>query len=163
MTEVKIDDYCFEVDIDKTRAYYREHSLCDCPACRNFYIQVKSHMPKVAEFMEQFGADISRPDEIGWADLDEEGNLDYIFAAYTANGKIKQYGKYEIDIHDNLTIQIVINENYIPNNQADSDYFTIHLYNIKLPWVLSEPFYESKKSKFNGFWKRIFKTDHKSN
>lgn len=46
MTTIKIDEYTFSVDIEKTREYYETHSLCDCASCRNFYAQVRGKLPK---------------------------------------------------------------------------------------------------------------------
>ena len=41
MTTIKIDEYTFFVDVEKTREYYEAHSLCDCASCRNFYAQAR--------------------------------------------------------------------------------------------------------------------------
>ncbi len=46
MTTIKIDEYTFFVDVEKTREYYKTHSLCDCASCRNFYAQVRGKLPK---------------------------------------------------------------------------------------------------------------------
>lgn len=46
MTTIKIDEYTFFVDVEKTREYYETHSLCDCASCRNFYAQVRGKLPK---------------------------------------------------------------------------------------------------------------------
>lgn len=39
---IQKQDCKMDVDVDKTMQYYREHSLCGCPACLNFYAQVAS-------------------------------------------------------------------------------------------------------------------------
>lgn len=46
MTTIKIDEYTFFVDVEKTREYYKTHSLCDCASCRNFYAQARGKLPK---------------------------------------------------------------------------------------------------------------------
>lgn len=46
MTTIKIDEYTFFVDVEKTREYYETHSLCDCASCRNFYAQAREKLPK---------------------------------------------------------------------------------------------------------------------
>lgn len=46
MTTIKIDEYTFFVDVEKTREYYETHSLCDCASCRNFYAQVRGKLPE---------------------------------------------------------------------------------------------------------------------
>lgn len=47
MTTIKIDEYTFSVDVEKTREYYETHFLCDCASCRNFYAQVRGKLPKL--------------------------------------------------------------------------------------------------------------------
>ena len=46
MTTIKIDEYTFSVDVEKTRECYETHSLCDCASCHNFYAQVRGKLPK---------------------------------------------------------------------------------------------------------------------
>ena len=154
---IQKQDCKMDVDVDKTIQYYREHSLCDCPACRNFYAQVASAFPNLTAFLSELGADVSRPDETGWDVV--EGVADYHFVAYTVNGKILEYDKYEIDMQDgSLFLNIVIDDRYIPNEQKD-EYFVIFVYGIKLPWVLEEKLPEEKCST-SSFWckvKRYFK------
>ena len=126
-----------DVDVDKTIEYYREHALCDCPTCRNFYVQAETALPKLKEFFSELGVDVSRPDEAG-SDA-SEGIVDYFFVAYTVTGKVLEYDKYEIDIQEgDLFLSIVIDDHYIPNEQKE-EYFVISVYGIKLPWVLDEP------------------------
>lgn len=64
MSIIKINDYIFSVDIEKTKNYYKTHSLCDCVECCNYYVQIKDKFPKLNDFLNRFGVDISRPDEI---------------------------------------------------------------------------------------------------
>ncbi len=119
------DDYEFDVDVQKTSEYYDKHSLCDCPACKNFYYQVKNAFPILSSFLADFGVKVDKPDETGWSEEGKE--IDYHFVAYTVDGKIRKLGKYEIDIKDGgLFLSIVINE-------QTSDYFVITVYGIRLP------------------------------
>lgn len=127
-----------------------KHSLCDCPNCRNFYVQVREKYPLLAEILSDFGVDISRPDELGGIETDS--SIDYLFAAYTVNGKILQSDKHEINLSgDETFLSIVIHNNYYPNNQITEDYFTVTVYGIQLPWILGEPYPEtaSKKTIFD--------------
>ena len=73
------NDGKFLVDLEKTKAYYQSHSLCDCQACRNFYQQASAAFPKLKAFLADFGVDLERPDEIAWGDLSPEGEIDYLF------------------------------------------------------------------------------------
>lgn len=138
---VKKEDYIIDVDIEKTKDYYTSHSLCDCPACRNYYVQVKHKFHLLDEFLLEFGIDIERPDELSHIESDNE--IQYLCAAYTVCGKILEFDKYEIDLfEDGGVVSIVFNNSYIPNEQK-TDYFVVMVYNIRLPWVLNEPFPEA--------------------
>ncbi len=145
----------FDLDIEKTREYYRTHSLCDCVGCRNFYIQAKEKYPLLNNLLEKFGVDISKPDEIAWGDI-IDGELDYIIVHYTINGKILEFSGYEIDINDSTFVNVVLDTNYVPNNQETKDYFVISIYGILLPYILDEPFTtkEEIKKKFFDFFRR---------
>ena len=135
---IRKQDYKMYVDIEQTREYYKSHSICDCPSCRNYYAQVKDKFRLLDGFLLELGVSIDRPDEIGSVEADNE--IQYIFASYTVCGKILEPGKYEIDINDGgLFLNIVIDDYFVPNEQK-SDYFVVGVYNIVLPWVLNEPF-----------------------
>lgn len=164
-------DCKMDVEVDKTIEYYREHSLCDCPACRNFYVQAASALPKLNAFLSELGVDVSRPDES--ASDASDYTVDYYFVAYTVSGKVLEYDKYEIDLQDGeLFLNIVIDDNYIPNEQK-GEYFVISVYGIKLPWVLDEPLPDAKpfiktvtkvKNSFRSKLKKIFsKKSQKAN
>ncbi len=139
----------FDLDIEKTKEYYKTLSLCDCVGCRNFYIQAKEKYPLLNNFLKKFGVDISKPDEISWGDV-TDGELDYIVVYYTVNGKILETDKYEIDISDTTFLSVVVENGYVPNNQETEDYFVISVYGILLPYILDEPFTtkEEIKKKF---------------
>ena len=153
---IQKQDCKMDVDIDKTIEYYREHSLCDCPACRNFYTQAATALPKLKEFFSELGVDISRPDES--ASDASNCTVDYYFVAYTVSGKVLEYDKYEIDLQEGeLFLNVVIDDNYIPNEQKE-EYFVISVYGIKLPWVLDEPLPDViPTTNFFGKIKKIFK------
>ncbi len=136
---IQKDNYIFDVDIEATKSYSLNHSLCDCNEDRNFYIQAKDKFPKLTEFLSDFGILIERPDETASVPLNNE--IQYLFTAYTVIGKIANSPKCEFDLFDGeLSLHIVIDNEYIPNEQTTDEYFTINIYNICLPWVLDEPF-----------------------
>ncbi len=135
---IQKQDCKMDIDIDQTKEYYKTHSLCDCPSCRNYYAQVKERFHLLDEFLLELGVSIDRPDEMGCVEADNE--IQYIFASYTVCGKILELDKYEIDFNDGgLFLNIVIGDYFIPNEQKN-DYFVVSIYNIVLPWVLNEPF-----------------------
>ena len=130
-----------DIDIEQTKEYYKSHSLCDCPCCRNYYAQAKDRFHLLDEFLLELGVSIDRPDEMGCVEMDNE--IQYIFASYTVCGKVLEHDRYEIDLHDGgLFLSIVVGDGFVPNEQK-ADYFVVTVYNIVLPWVLNEPFPEA--------------------
>ena len=147
MMRIEKDNYLMEVDIEKTREYYAARTLCDCLNCRNYYKGIEGRLLLLKEFLDEFGVDITRPDEMGWYDNEEKQEINYTFVAYTVTGKLLQPDKHEIDIWDEgLFLNIKIDEGYVPNEQSE-EYFVITVYNIVLPWVLDEPFTSVKEEK----------------
>jgi hypothetical protein len=147
MTIVQKDGYVFEVDIEKTIDYYKSHSLCGCDCCENFYAQINGKFPKLESFLSRLGVDISKPDEAMSVELDH--TIQYISVDYTVCGKIILMGQYEIDIQDNPFISLVIIDGFASPNEQTSEYFTISLNNIELPWVLDKPFPKPIQTKIN--------------
>lgn len=159
MTTIQKDEYVFEVDVEKTKEYYNIHSLCDCAYCRNYYAQAKEKLPQLDAFLNEFGVDIARPDEI--ASVEMETDIDYLNVDYTVCGKVKAMGEYEIDIYDNLFLSIVVSDGFASPNEQTGEYFTISVMQIEFPWVLNEPFLKPITEKLvkrsTNFFKRLFK------
>lgn len=138
MVQIEKDGYNFSVDIEKTKEYYNTHPLCDCVCCCNFYAQIEKALPKLKEFLEEFGVDISKPDEI--SSIESDNCIDYLSVDYTVCGEIANSTEYEIDIQDNLFLSIVVSDGFVSPNEQQGTYFTLSVVQIKLPWVLDEPF-----------------------
>lgn len=138
MTTIRKDEYVFSVDVEKTQEYYKTHSVCDCVCCRNYYAQIKNKLPKLNAFLSEFGVDISRPDEI--MSVGTDNYIDYINVDYTVCGKVKTTEECEIDIYDDMFLSVVIGNGFASPNEQKGEYFTISVMQIKLPWVLDEPF-----------------------
>ena len=131
--------YVLDVDVEETLKYSREHSLCDCDQDRNLYTQIREKFPELTAFLAELGLLIERPDETGSCDVDDY--IDYHFVSYTVIGNILESDKYEIDMFDGgMSLNIVIDHWYVPNEQKTDRYFTVTVYGIDLPWVLDEPF-----------------------
>lgn len=158
MTTIKIDEYTFSADVEKTREYYETHALCDCTNCRNFYAQAREKLPKLSEFLAQFGVDASRPDET-WS-VEADNGVNYITTDYTVCGRVEKMGKYEIDLHDEQFLSVVVTDGFTSPNDQTGEYFTLSVNNISLPWILNEPFPEPIKataaSKLKRFFGKIF-------
>lgn len=157
MKTIEKDDWKFSVDIEKTKEYYKTHSICECADCRNFYAQIEEKLPKLKDFLSEFGVDVSRPDEN--ASIECEDSIDYLSVDYTVCGEIIEVGKYEIDIYDNLFLSIVVNDDCVCPNEQTGKYFTFTVFQIVLPWVLDEPLNPTAKErvfdKFHGIFKKI--------
>ena len=160
MTVIKKEEYVFEVDIEKTKNYYKTHSLCECDCCENFYAQINGKFPILESFLAEFGVDISKPDELSSIELENE--IQYITIDYTVCGKMKNIGQCEIEIQDNEIFTLVFSDGFVSPNEQTGDYFSISVYNIiELPWVLDRPFPEpipfKSTNRFKDLLKKIFK------
>ena len=138
ITSIKTDGYVFSVDRDKTAEYYTSHALCDCDACRNFYKQIKESFPELDDFLDQFGVDLAKPDEMPWYDIDNR--IQYT-PYYTVTGKIEETDTQKVKIGD---LNVVFYPSGspltdIPNEQTEP-YFIIGVSMIDLPWIFDTPF-----------------------
>ena len=135
ISRVNVEDYVFLVDIEKTRSYYKNNTLCDCVCCRNYYVQVRETLPELADFLALFGVDISRPDEA--ASSEEKEYIDYISVDYTVCGSVETMGDFEIDIYNGEKfVSAVITDGFVSPNEQTGKYFTITVVGIELPWML---------------------------
>lgn len=60
--EVKIDGIVFDVDMDRTLAYFISNTLCPCSYCRHYRENVRQQYPKLTALLERFGVDAARRD-----------------------------------------------------------------------------------------------------
>lgn len=154
MILIEKDNYKFSVDIEKTKEYYNTHSLCDCVCCHNYYKQIEQELPKLKEFLDSFGVDISKPDEI--MSVENEGFIDYLNVDYTVCGNVINMAEYEIDIYDKLFLNVIVTEGFASPNEQTGEYFTLSVTNIRLPWVLEVPIPTTIKLKPKNAAKNIF-------
>ena len=93
-----------------------------------------------------------------WVEIDN--TIQYISVDYTVCGKVSTMGEYEIDIQDDQFFSLVITDGFASPNEQKTEYFTISVCNIELPWVLDKPFPKPIQTmtveKINVF-KRLFK------
>ncbi len=159
MKTIEIDDWKFSVDVEKTKEYYKTHSICECADCRNFYAQIEEKLPKLKEFLSEFGVDISKPDEI--SSCTYEAEIDYYAVYYSVCGEITKDSEYEIDIYDNLFLSIFVSNGCEVPNKQTGKCFTFSVMQIQLPWVLGEPLNPTAKErlfdKIHEFLKRRYK------
>ncbi|MCI8332278.1 MAG: hypothetical protein HFE78_05595 [Clostridiales bacterium] len=146
MTAIQKDECIFYVDTEKTKKYYKTHSVCDCALCRNCCTQIKEKLPKLNDFLSEFGVDIAKPDEIMSVIADDDC-IDYICVDYTVCGNVKSVGEYKVDVYDNLFLSIVVVKGFASPNEQTEEYFTMSVRGIRLSWMLDEPFPRSVTAK----------------
>ena len=130
--------FSFDVDTEATLQYSREHSLCECSYCRNFYVQARESFPELSAFLAQFGLEIDRPDEI--ASFVIEDSVEYPYVSYTVIGDILEADKLEFTVMDKgRSVGILVDRDYVPNEQKTNRYFVLSVLNLKMPWILDEP------------------------
>ncbi len=157
MVTIKKGEYAFSVDIERTKAYYKALTVCDCADCRNYYAQVKDKFPKLNCFLAEFGVDALKPDEA--VSVETNSCVNYLSVVYTVCGSIETMGKGEIVIYDNVPLNISVADGFVIPNMQSEHYFTLSVEEIQLPWVLDEPFPESATQtplKIKSIVKRIF-------
>ena len=156
MTMIQKGGYVFSVDIGHTEEYYRTHALCTCACCRNYYAQAREQLPELAAFLEEFGADAARPDEV-WS-IERDGSVVYLSADYTICGTVKVIGTGDIALGGERRLRVAVTDGFVSPSEQTGPYFTLSLATeITLPWVLDEPFprpsAEDAPPKPKGIWK----------
>lgn len=128
---LKVDDWEFDIDLERTMAYSAEEAAghCDCAYCRNFYAAVDEIYPQFRPFLAQFGLDIEAPEEMFNPSVYAD-SLDYM-PIYVVYGKILKSGQYEMTAGSvNIVARLA---------EEGVDYFQLDCYEVLLPWVLDEP------------------------
>ncbi|MFZ3132004.1 MAG: hypothetical protein WA125_13100 [Desulfosporosinus sp.] len=159
---IKKDDWEFNVDIDKTKGYYRAFTdLCDCDGCKNFYQTIRNCSAELTAFLEQFGIDIEKPIETERYIFDKQSKTVDYTAYYTVHGTVAKGSGYEIDFGSiNVVVQSPKNS---PNTKMPEPYFVFQIFNLFLPWVLTDDIesLDSPKEKRNIKQKQKLGTDPK--
>lgn len=132
---LQIDDWIFEVDVEKTSAYSAAEAAehCTCANCRNFYADIDRVNPKLRPFLAQFGLNLEAPDRMSPIDYSAQ-RIDYD-PIYYVFGRILQSGSYEMAAGNANIVATTL-----PNGLDGSPGFQLDVYDISLSWVLDEPF-----------------------
>ncbi len=155
--QIKKDDYIFSVDVEKTKEYYKTISLCECDYCQYLHQHIRERFPELAIFLDEFGIDITKPDEASPIELD--GEYQYTFVGYTVCGEILKSGEYEIDLCDGLFLSISVDDKFSFPNQQSGKYFSLSVFGIALPnasakGISEKPHPISFRSKFKNLFKK---------
>lgn len=132
---VKIDEWVFDVDMTATMEYSAAEAAehCTCAYCRNYYAAVDQYYPELRSFLARFGLDIEAPDRMSPLDYSiEDIAYDPMFYVF---GKIIQPGIYEMSAGLANIVAMPIDDTL--DGKAC---FQLDVYEVRLPWVLDEPF-----------------------
>ena len=139
--EIQLDGNIFDLDPERTRAYYRKNTLCTCAGCVLFRRQIRRLEPKLAEYLDRLGADVARPDEAWWTEGDKV--LEFT-ACYTLCGSVRKLSGYETDLRDTDPLRLVWSRSGSPwvdfPNEQTEPYFNLSVCGIRLPcdWAREE-------------------------
>ena len=116
----------------KTREYYKNNTLCDCSSCLLFQQRAAELFPKQRTFLEQFGADISHPDET--CPIELEDSVLFSMAGYTICGSIEGLDKDEIiELKAcDPPFSVRITNGFSFPNEQEGEYFSIELVDLKI-------------------------------
>lgn len=108
----EIGPYKTDVDVEKTRAYYRTApgNACTCDGCENFAAAVSFFPREVKDFFERLGADLKKPAELTCPfSLDGGKTLNYSGSFYHLCGRLSNgvdcktpVNKYMTHIDENV-------------------------------------------------------------
>lgn len=156
--DVKIDGCVFDVDLERTRAYYQSNTLCTCSYCRHYRENIRQRYPRLAELLERFGVDPARPDET--EPYEQDGVIEYAAVHYTVSGSILAGSKKETRLEDTEALRLNFEpggkdaEAYYPNEQEEP-YFYITVWSVKIPcaWAAAP----AGKRSFLAFLRDVFR------
>ena len=156
--DVKIDGCVFDVDLERTRAYYQSNTLCTCSYCRHYRENIRQRYPRLAERLERFGVDPARPDET--ESYEQDGVIEYAAVHYTVSGYILADGKKESRLADTEGLRLIFEpvgkdaEAYYPNEQEEP-FFYITVWGVKIPcaWAAAP----AGKRSFSAFLRDVFR------
>ena len=121
---LKIDDWIFEVDVDKTAAHSSlvssEH--CTCAYCSNYYLTITEDCPDLEAFLQQFGVLMDAPSEM----YPIEPIL--YLSGYRVTGEILQWGK----------APMMVSGVPVTAEPSANGTFWLEVGEVVLPWVLDE-------------------------
>ena len=161
--DVKIDGCVFDIDLERTRAYYQSNTLCTCSYCRHYRENIRQRYPRLAERLERFGVDPARPDET--ESYEQDGVIVYAAVHYTVSGSILAGSKKETQLEDTEALRLNFEpggkgaEAYYPNEQEEP-YFYITVWGVKIPcaWAAAS----AGKRRFPDFLRDVFRRKTKN-
>ncbi len=136
---LKIDDWEFDIDLERTMAYSAAEAAehCDCAYCRNFYAAVDETFPGLRPFLSQFGIDVEAPDEL------MPFTARNLCVLYAVSGRITHIGKEPIFLE---TLRVDPEDPMVSmiNTDCPRPIFILSVGPFDIPWVLDEPLVEDE-------------------
>lgn len=90
------------MDIEHTKEYYArltEDDLCQCEYCRTYVREIRSALPRLAEYLERLGVDIEKPFEV--IPLDETADeMAYLAVQYVVIGSAEDFEETAVEDMD---------------------------------------------------------------
>jgi len=125
---LKIDDWVFRVDLEKTREHssFVSSEHCTCGYCENYYRSVIRTYPGLKPFLSGFGVLVDAPSEM----YPIEPTL--YLAGYRVFGSIVTYGKGPMMV-DGIPVTA---------EPVDEVHFLLEAGEMFLPWVLEADMHE---------------------
>lgn len=121
------------MNIEKTQKYYQkldEKELCQCSYCLNYYQEIKTSYPKLAQYLDTLGVDIEKPFETMPLEVYEEEFIDYISAQYIILGN-----KQDFDVTRIEDTKIYLATHH-PSTEISKEHFVIEVSPIRLKWMI---------------------------
>lgn len=122
-TILQIDDWIFQIDLEKTKEHssFVSSEHCTCDYCENFYRSINVTYPELKPFLARFGILIDGPSEL----YPIEATL--YLAGYRVFGRVEKYGNSPI----------MVNGVPVSAEPVDDVHFMLEAGEMPLPWVLS--------------------------
>ncbi len=129
-----------QINLEKTKEYYKNDIPCDCLDCRNFYLQIETQYPHLCEYFNRIGVNPRKPLEL--VPINEGNQLIYLECMYVIIGECQENEIIEID-------GIKITKQNVGHPLADTKeaYFVVSFGPITLPNLLYHSLEETKKKK----------------
>ena len=124
-----------DIDVKKTWKYYKSiatDDLCACNYCKNYYLQVRSAYPLVADYLASIGVDIQKPFETSPLEPDMNGILEYCACQYVVFGNCQGFHAHKMG---NVELRIATS---FPSTGIEDEHFVLELYPIRLKWIVCE-------------------------
>ena len=121
---LKVDDWIFEIDFDKTAAHsaFVSSEHCTCAYCMNYYLTIGQVCPALKDFLMSFGVLLDAPSEM----YPIEPTL--YLSGYRVTGEIVQWGK----------VPMMVSGIPVTAEPSTGGTFLLEVGEVALPWVLDE-------------------------